>query len=299
MTERRRDFLVLALLNACWAPVNFVLRSLTGAGMSPAAIAIVRWSVLAALLFGALATPGFRRLTHARWPSRGDAIQGLLIGLLLFGPSHLVYYLAISRTSSIEGTVLGTTAPIWTALLAFLLLGEAANGRRLAAIGLGLAGAWIVGVGLRLPALSAGHTVGNLMYLAGVAMEAVAGVLAVRLVRRSSGITVLAFEVLGAVPALLLLGSAFPLTFATGAVPLMGLAYLTLVPGLLCFGVWYRMVERVPLSLMILTLMLQPPLSALLGWRLLGEPITAELVAGTVLILGALMIGATDGSATK
>jgi drug/metabolite transporter (DMT)-like permease len=72
------------------------------------------------------------------------------------------------------------------------------------------------------------------------------------------------------------------------------ITYLVLIPGLFCFGTWYRLVEKVPLSLMVITLLLQPPLSALLGWRVLGESLTAEIGVGAALILAALAIGASE-----
>ncbi|MGV3616382.1 MAG: DMT family transporter [Fimbriimonas sp.] len=287
-----------------WSPVNLMLKTATVGGFSPAAIALLRWGALVVLLFGALQVPAFRKLTRAQWPSRGDSARAMLVGFCLFGPSHLIYYLALTRTSSIEATVLGTTAPVWTALMAFLFLRERVKGRRALAIGVGFAGAWVVSVGLALPQLRAGNTAGNLLYLGGVLAEAAAGVLAASLVRRSSGITILAFQVLGGVGTLalapILMEGVLPFQ-ASEITPLAlgALAYLVLFPGLLCFSVWYMLVERTPLSLMVLSILLQPPLSALLGGLVLREPLTAQLGLGTALVLVALVLGATEGRVAR
>jgi drug/metabolite transporter (DMT)-like permease len=268
-------------------------------GFSPAAIAVARWSSLGVLLFLALRIPAFRAMTRAKWPSRADAARAMLVGFGLFGPSHLIYYLALTRTSTIEGTVLGTTAPVWTALMAFLILRERVVGRRALAIAVGFAGAWIVSVGFAVPELRAGNTAGNLLYLTGVLTESTASIFSASIIRRASGITVLAFQILGAMVALalapFLLGGVLPF-HVSGVTPagIGALAYLVLAPGLVCFSVWYMLVERTPLSLMVLSILLQPPLSAFFGWALLREPLTAQLGAGTGLILVALLLGATE-----
>lgn len=299
MSDNRRLFLVLALLNVLWSPVNYAIHVATDGGISPAAIGLLRWGSLAILLFGCLATPWFRRLTRAHWPSRRDAILAVLIGIGLFGPAHLIYYNALKLTSTVEAAVLGTTAPVWTAMLAFLMLRERVSRYRVAAITIGFIGAYIISVGLQVPELNHGNTGGNLLYLGGVIAESAVGVLAASIVRRSSGITILAFQVLGAAIAI-----GFGTVLAPQVVPLavvhptpaawVSLAYLTLVPGLVCFSVWYIIVERTPLSLMVLSILLQPPLSALIGWWGLGEPLTGPLAGGTALIFVALMMGANE-----
>ncbi len=266
--------------------------------MSPAGIAIVRWTSFAIVLFAALSTPWFRRLTNARWPSKRDAITAVCTGALLWAPSHLLYYSALGKTSTVEGTVLNTTSPIWTAALAFLFLRERADKNRLLALFVGFAGSWIVIVGFRLPEMAAGHTTGNMLYVLGALIEAAAGVVAVSVIRRSSGITVLALQVVGAIAtyciAPLLLPHQLPVVIHPGTVAIGSLAYLVLFPGLLCFGVWYRLVEFAPLSLIVVSLLLQSPLSALLGYFALGERLTTELAIGSLLIFSALIIGSLD-----
>lgn len=304
MNENRRLFLTLALLNALWTPVNLMVRTATGGGMSPIAIAILRWSSLAVLLFGLLRIPWFRETTRAAWPSRGDAVRAVLVGMCLFGPAHALYYLALTRTSTIEGTVLGTTAPVWTALFAFFFLRERASPQRVGAIALGFFGAYVVSVGFQLPELRAGNTFGNAVYLGGVLAESAASVIVAPIIRRTSGITILAFQVLGASITLSLLPhlapSIWPFAIGSGAwQPFAAVAYLVLVPGVVCFGVWYMLIERTPLSLMVLTILLQPPLSALIGWAALGERLTPTLGVGSALVLAALVLGASEHTRTR
>jgi len=200
----------------------------------------------------------------------------------------------------VGGTVLNATAPIWVAALAFMILREKATPRRVAAIGVGFVGAWIVVCGFGLPKFD-GDRLGDLFYLAGVICEATASVIGAAIVRRSSGIGYLSVEVAGMVPTLLLLPF---LTAGTMPVAVAGFSwaalaavlYLIFLPGLVCFGVWNATVERVPLSTMVVTIMLQPPLSALLAWLVSGETLGPTALVGTVLVLMALAIVATERS---
>jgi drug/metabolite transporter (DMT)-like permease len=301
VTDNRRLFTILAILNVLWVPVNLMVRIATEGGMTPATIALSRWGTLGVLLLVSLQVPAFRKLTRARWPTLREAAFAIGIGMILFAPSHALYYVSLGKTSTVEGIVLGTTAPVWTALLAFLFLRERVSGRRASAIALGLAGAWIVSLGFRMPQMDAGHTTGNLMYLTGVLSESAAGVLSASLIRRASGITILVYQIIGATISFALIPLLFPsiLPHMTGVPTLAAVgavAYLVLVPGLVCFGTWYMLVERTPLSLMVVSVLLQPPLGALLGWWALGEVPTAELGLGTVIVLAALALSATEKS---
>ncbi|RYG33995.1 hypothetical protein EON81_16765 [bacterium] len=293
MSVDRRVLALLVLANVLWTPVNLAIKTATGGGFTPLGLAATRWTTLAVVLGLFLALPGFRKLSEANFPSRIDAGRAILLGLLFFGPTHALYYTALDKTSSFEGNALGTTAPIWVAVLSFIFLKERPTPLRLLAISIGFLGAYIVSVGFGLPALEAGHTQGNLLYTLGVLLESIVGVGAAILIRRSSGITILWFQVIGAalfyILALPWIGD---LTKgAVGFAALASLGYLVFVAGMFNFGVWYTIVKNAPLSWMTITLLLQPPLSAVLGWVYLNERPTPNVWAGTGLILGALGIG--------
>ena len=93
----------------------------------------------------------------------------------------------------------------------------------------------------------------------------------------------------------MLLGHAMPLAVSHLDAPAIGaVAYLVLLPGLVCFGIWYATVERVPLSTMVVTILLQPPLSALLAWAFTGEVVGPTILVGSALIVAALGVVATE-----
>jgi drug/metabolite transporter (DMT)-like permease len=299
LTKQERIWIFggLALINVLWVPVNLLLRTATDDGASPGAIAAIRWTLLGLIMSAGFGLPGLRRLTRYQKPSTRDAWMAVGCGALLFAPAHLVYYDAIRQTSTTEATVLGSSAPVFVAALSFALLRERASWRRILAIAVGVAGVWLVSVGFSVPHLDAGHTTGNLRYLAGVGLESIAGVLTTQLVRRSSGIAILRWMVVGAIPTLWLAVVRDPASFAianAGWVSVGCIAYLVLIAGLFNFGVWYTTVERAPLSVMVVTLMAQAPLSALLGWWVRHEVLNLATWIGTALIMAALLIGAED-----
>lgn len=299
MTESRSLWLWLIACNVIWSPVNLLVKTARDAGATPVAIACLRWSTLAVLLAVAIRIPAFAKLTKPVWPSRRDAIWVILIGLVLFGPAHALYYAALSHTTSFEGTILGTTAPIWVAGFAYLILRERLPWTRAVALVTGLIGAYIVTVGLRAPELQRGNAFGNMLYLGAVFMECLAGVLATEVVKRSSGVTVLSLQVAGA--AIFLVAAP---VFAPGPFPFAAnladfrvsgvLLYLVLFSGMFTFTVWYTLVKRTPLTLMVLTLMLQPPLALALGVVFQNEVVTSQAVLGGIIILASLLLGSRE-----
>jgi drug/metabolite transporter (DMT)-like permease len=301
MNQKGQVLTLLILLNALWAPVNFMVVT-ARQDLSVSAIALIRWSLVSGLLFLLLGNGWFRAQTHAKWPEAADRWKAIAIGATMFAPAHLLYYSALNRTTTIEGTVLSASGPIWAGLLAWLILGERVPKLRWLAIVVGCVGAYVVSVGFGLPQWQRSSTVGNALYLTGVVVESLGIVLASQLVRKSSGITVLSYQTLGSVLTFALvpiLTVDFPLEVRGASLSTIGsMSYLVLLPGLFCFAVWYRMVERVPLSLMVVTLLMQPPFAAWIGWMFLGETLTSSLALGTTLIVSALMIAALGRSAS-
>lgn len=290
---------VILALNLLWAPVNLVVSTATGNGFSPLAIGLIRWAFLSCLLISLLQLPQFRKLTNYKSMPWTEWLKALGLGLVFFGPAHLMFYSAMSMTSEVEGTVLQTTAPLWTAVIGFLVLKENVPSRRWFAIGLSMVGAYVVTVGFRLPAMM-DHTAGNLVYGLAVLMESLMGVFAASLTRRNSGIGTLTGQMTGGAIAFIIcsivLKSQFPFevpSFTFGNY--WSLLYLIFLAGLVTFVIWYRIVETVPLTLMVLSCAVQPPVAALLVWGVRGTVPTANTLVGAVLIMAALSIGYLGG----
>lgn len=246
-----------------------------------------------------MASGNIREMMQIRLPQGIDRWRAIGIGFFLIAPAHGLYYSALPMTSTGESTVLNTTGPIWTALLAFLILREVVGPRRWLAIGIGTLGSYFVAVGFSAPNLVQGHTAGNMIYLLGTLLETLAMILAIKVIKASSGPGALAYELIGASISFALMPFIIPermqLSVAQVTPSAIGaMAYLVLIAGLFCFGVWYRLAEKAPVSLMVVSLGLQAPFGAFLGWWVRGEQITAATAVGTVLILTALCLAATE-----
>ena len=228
--------------------------------------------------------------------SRGDWARTLARGILFFAPAHLLFYASIGLTSEVDGSVLLSTTPLWTAIISFFFLkGEHMTTKRWVAIFLSFVGAYIVAVGFKFPDML-GHTKGNLMFGSGVIIECVMGVLAAKIIRRTSGISVLVGQMWGGAIsfwlAALLFGSSLPLVvpaFSFGV--FLPLFYLIIISGILTFTVWYRIVETSPLTLISVVIGIQPPVAALLNWIVYHTQPTPNTIIGATVILAALLIG--------
>jgi drug/metabolite transporter (DMT)-like permease len=203
------------------------------------------------------------------------------------------------NTTSVEGTALNTSGPIWAALLALFLLGERLNAQRWLAIGLGFVGSYILTMGFGLPEFKESSTAGNMIYLVGVVLEMLGMVLAKKVILRSSGMGTIAWQMVGMAIWSSLIPLAFPATFPAVChhvswSSLAALAYLVLIAGVVCFTAWYKIAEKTPVSFMALLVSVEPLVAALLGSLFLKEPLTVELIFGMVLVLAAVGVAGIE-----
>lgn len=271
----------------------------TDRGFSPAGVGLVRWASLAVLMLLLLKTPQFRKLTGHVALSKQDWWRCFAIGFFMFGPSHMLFYVSMSMVSQglaseVEGNVILSTAPVFTGMFAYFVLHERLTARRVSAIALSFVGAYIVAVGFNLPSL-AGHAKGNLVFGLGVMLECFMGVFAARISRRTSGVSVLSAQILGAAVSFLvipfLIPSVLPIAFGSSLVSFLPLIYLIIFSGLITFTIWYRIVESAPLTQLVVGIALQPPLAALIGWVFKNEIPKLNAVIGGCVIMLALALG--------
>ncbi len=290
--------LAMAFVNALWAAKNFFVKVAMD-GMSATTVGVVRWGGFALLLWGLMALPGFRRLVDARLPDQKGAWSAFLIGLLLFAPAHTLYYVALTYTTTIEGTVLHTSMPMITALFAWALLRERVSRARWLAIVVSCAGAYIVTAGFGQVRLSSSGTFGNVLYLSAIVVETLGVVLVARVILRSSGIGALAWQLIGMTVGMALISAVLPAPngWAVAAItwPVVGaMAYLIVFASAICFCVWYSLVKRAPLSLLMVATGLQPIIATALGCTYLHEKAGTAFGVGAALVLAALGIAACE-----
>ncbi len=228
------------------------------------------------------------RSREAPRPSRPAVVAAIVAGVF-FAADLALFNTAVMVSSAANATLLGTNAPIFVALGAWLLYRDHPTRSFWIGFGLSFGGMFaIVGADLlRHPRLGLGDT------FAVVAGACYAGYLLY--VRRSRlELDALTFSAISGVTAALTL---FVICLAVGTPlrgfpasswgALIGLALFTQVVGHL--SVAYSL-GRLPVSVTSIALLGQAPITALLAVPLLGEPLTALQLFGGALVLAGIYV---------
>ncbi len=232
-----------------------------------------------------------RRLDGDRWLLAGMA----LTGVVAFTPT---LYLGLQHTTAINATLINGMGPLITGLLAALLIGERMSGRQIEGAALGLAGVitLISGGRLRFWRTMEG-SIGDLIILGAVALWALYSVLGRRAMEHRSALSASAFSALLGLPALLL-AAAWEMhvsAFAFDAKLVLPLLYIGLAPGVIGFLSWNAGVQRLGASGAMVFYNTLPLYGALLGYFLLGEPLSlGHLVGGALIVGGGLWAARRD-----
>ena len=266
-------------------------------GIAWAAI-LVRWSGVSGIV-SAFYRLLFAALVFLPWqliaPRRKTAVtpaarRSAIVAGILFGADLALFNSAIMATSATNAVLLGGNAPIFVAFGAWLMFGERPTQRFWIGFLVALSGVVaIVGTDVVLhPSLG----VGDALAVAGAICYG-AYILWVR--RSREGMDTLTFSAwstaVGAgflLPVALVAGE--PLTGFSGRswAALVALALVSQVVGQLFVA---HALGRLPATLTSIVLLAQAPLTALLAWPLLDEPIRgAQLVGGALVLSGIAVV---------
>ena len=280
-------YLLLGATVLAWAGAFSAIKRLTDDGIGAPDIAIGRYLV---------AAPGF---AAALWWSGG--LPGLTrreLGRLVAAGLFVVagYHLALNRgeadTSAGASAVIVAVAPGLTMLLSVGVGLERFSRRRLAGLAAAFAGVLVgvlLGSGQSLGAASLG---GPLLVVGAAATFAAYNVLAKPLVSRHSPIAVTAAASLIGTLALLPLSTRTTWSHATGMGlgPWLMVLYLGVVCTLAGYIAWTVALRRVDPSRAVSFIYGIPALAVAIGALTLGEPVTAWLAAGGLLIVGGVAL---------
>ena len=185
--------------------------------------------------------------------------------------------------------VMNGLVPLWSAVVAAPVLGEALGVRRVAGFILGLAGVALI-VNLGPVPLDASTTLGIAAGMAGAALWGWAGVL---IRPRSGRLPPMSLAAGSILFSAILLAPAWATLPAPAMWTPQATAALVLL-GLFCTGVAYlpffTLVRDIGPTLTLTVGLAVPVLGILWGWLLLGEVITVAMLAGAALVLVALVL---------
>jgi drug/metabolite transporter (DMT)-like permease len=290
MNQRSLGYLCLTLAMV-GVGSTVVASRLAGAGLPPFTATALRFAI-AFPLFVLL-----MRAARVRWPRLGrrDAVL-LAVQAGAGSVGYTVLLIAGTGLTSVAdaGVVLGTL-PAMTTLFAAILLRERQGRRDWAAAAVATAGAIVITVGGGTGEVSAQAVAGNLLILGAVACEALFILLNKRLsvplppLVQSTVMTGLGL-LLSLVPAVLIERDWTALSASAAA--LGAVAYYAVVPTVLGFLLWFAGTARTTGTQAALFTAFAPA-SAVLFAVLLGEPLTLARLAGLLLVLAGVLLGAT------
>lgn len=248
-------------------------------GLGAVELSVLR--LLVASLALALAAP----FLGVRLPRRGDLGRIAVAGLL----GHALYQLLLNsgevRVSAGTASVFVATAPVFTALLATLRLGERLTPTGWAGILVAFAGVCVVGLaegdGLRFEPAA-------LLVLGAAAASAGYIVTQKPLLGRYRSFEATAYATWAGTLLTLPLVTGLPRALGEAPTPsVLAVVYLGLGPSALGFLTWSIALARVDASVLAPTLYLIPPLATLVAWVWLGEvPAPLAIVGGLVALAG-------------
>jgi drug/metabolite transporter (DMT)-like permease len=272
----------LGLATMGWA-IAFVVGKLVLTGMTPLAVGVWRYAMA-----GAILVPfALRDATRRRLP---DVVVPLAIMTATGGVIYPWLFLeALARTSATNTSLLIALNPVFTVLLAPLVVGEALTRRKAAGLVLALAGAVIVitrgdlGLVARL-----GFAIGDLMAVVAAAMWAVFNLASRRVVGlvSPSVINCVIYSISGVV--LFTLGfSDSPVAQLAGASASIwvGIFAMAMVSSVIAGQFFLSGVRVVGVSRAVVFVYLVPVLTAVLASLVLDERFTAAQAIGGVLVL--------------
>jgi drug/metabolite transporter (DMT)-like permease len=281
---------MLATVVLAWGltwPVNkLILES-----MSPLAFAAVRSAVGTVAVFALVLATG-----RLAWPDRGDVPVLLSITLLHMVGFVVLANIGLQLVPTGRSVVLAYTTPLWVTPGARLFLGEALTPRRIAGVGIGLAGLVVMFNPLAFDWTDQRSLLGHVSIL-GAALLWAGSILHVRGHRwRGSAFDLIPWEMLLATVVLL------PVAALAGTevvvawdARLWALLLYSAIPGtvLACWAVATagRLLPAVTTSLGLLG---TPVVSVIVAALWLGEVPGASLIVAIVLILGGVALGSTD-----
>lgn len=282
---RYRDGMKLVLAaGLIWSFQALIIRQIAVAEVW----AVLTWRSLAMMpvLFAYLAW----RSPSMPWAAiRQTGLPGLVGGFgLVVAMAGAI--LAFQTTTIANAAFLLAASPFLTAVLAWLVLGEAVSARSLVAIGLATCGiAVMVGDGL-----AAGALTGNLAALAS-AMGFATFTVALRRSKARDGVP---SSLVGAGLAVLVGIVMAGQTGQTLAVPVSDLAWcalmgaVTMSSGMILFTLGSRVVPSAELTLLSNTEILLAPLWV---WLVMGETASSATFIGGAIVLGAILFNAYEG----
>ncbi|HLJ58009.1 MAG TPA: DMT family transporter [Chthonomonadaceae bacterium] len=267
---------LLVAINLLWSGSSVASKDGL-ADFGPITLALCRFLPAGCILYALEARKGHPpRFARRDWPAL------FLLGSLGIALTYFIFYAGVQRTTASDSSLMFACEPLLIALFAVLFLRERLHPMQWLGMFAGIYGIWLI----------AGQASGNALAVLALAVESSVSVIGKRLAERYRGLTLCAGE--------LLVGAACLAPFAVWeciahpphitAAGVASALYLCLVCTAICYGVWYRLLERFPISAMGAFILIQPMLGPVWGFALRHEPLRRASAAGGALVIFGLIL---------
>lgn len=291
-SPERRAYLLLAAVIVTWG-LNWPLIKFGLAYITPLWFAATRALLGAACLFVVMAARG-----RLRWPARADLGLLVSVGVLQVGVNLALVHIAVQLIEAGRSVILAYTTPLWVTPLAALFLGEKLTLRKLAGVGLGIAGLGVLFGPAAVVLADPASLLGNALPVL-AAMISAGAIVHVRW----RGASVNAFDL---APWQVLAGAAvvMPIALVVEGAPTITwsapLAMVLAYNGALAtaFGLWaYVVVMRdLPAVSTAIGSLGVPVVGLLASAVILGEPLSLDKGLGLALIITGVLVVTVFGS---
>ncbi|MBR0973986.1 DMT family transporter [Bradyrhizobium japonicum] len=280
-----RDGSLLAVLSVLWGG-SFFFNGAALRELSPLTLVFARVALGAVILLPLLRMQGIGFPKDMKsWTA--FATIGLFNNVVPFS------LIVIGQTFIPSGlaSVLNATTPLFTVMVMAAAGEEALQMRRVAGVALGLAGVIVLrGWGIET---RPGQGLGILLCLGGALSYGFAALAARRLLKDSPPLGTATFQLMASTVMMAVVAGAMEQPWR---LPMPGIATWFAVLGLaglstaLAYIVFFQILRRSGATNVMLVTLLIPVTAILLGWLVLGEPISIREIAGAIVIGSALLV---------
>jgi drug/metabolite transporter (DMT)-like permease len=270
-------------------------------GSTYLAVAVAVTSIPPFLLMGSRSLAGglvlflYAKRNGASAPVRSWLIAGAC-GLLFFVGCHGVLAFAQQRVPSGVAAIILATIPFWIALIGFVIPAEKpVRPWTLVLLVPGLTGVALIAWRQLATGQAALQLSDILLLLASSFSWALGSVLSERhSSQETSAVALSGMALIVGGAALLVLSAGLGEIRLSGlaapsAASLLAWAYLTLAGTVVAFASYVWLLERISPTLVGTYTFVNPIIAVLLGWAILGEPLTASMLGGGALVVGSII----------
>lgn len=288
--SRPKLYGLISLMTLIWS-INYVVAKVALRAFPALLIGPLRAAVAAVLLAPLFLWTRWRKQHEDRWELR-ELLTLSILGVFGITLNQVLFVLGMNRTSVAHAALLIATTPLQVMLLAALRGQEAITPRKIGGMLTAVGGIAVLNLAPGRDARGASLAGDLFIFLAAFSFS-VYTVFSKETTRRHDSITVNSLGyfagALAGAPLLVHQSAGFDFS----RVPASGwwaLAYMALLSSVLCYFIFYYALNHLPASRLAAFSYMQPVVAALAGLTLLGEPITAAVGLGGLLVLSGVWV---------